>query len=114
MFNALKYSKDLEAAGFSREQAEATIDVFFKFMEHNFATKEDINSLRGEVREAINGVRLELNDLRTEMNGKMTGIQSEFSQLKHEFQSLEQRMTIKFGLMQTAGIAFLAALIKLF
>ena len=110
MFNALKYSKDLEAAGFSREQAEATIDVFFKFMEHNFATKEDINSVRGEIREAINGVRFEINELRSEFSE----LKIDFQSIRHEFQSLEQRMTIKFGLMHTAGIAFLAALIKLF
>ena len=39
MFNAIKYSKELEEAGFSRSQAEATINAFYKFMDNIFATK---------------------------------------------------------------------------
>ena len=61
-----------------------TIDVFFKFMDHNFATKDDIKA-----------------------------IQAELSDIRHGFKALEYKMTIKFGLMQTAGVAVLAAVIKL-
>lgn len=54
-------------------------------MEYNFATKDDIK-----------------------------GIHTEIAVLRYSLQSMEYKMTIKFGLMQTAGIALLAALIKLF
>ena len=103
MFNALKYSKDLEAAGFSRQQAEAAIDVFFKFMEHNFATKDDFAGIKSE----IDDVRIEAAQFRQE-------VRAEFAEVRHEMKAIEYRMTIKVGAMQAAGIAILAAVIKLF
>ena len=112
MFNALRYSKDLEAAGFSREQAEATIDVFFKFMEHNFATKEDI-------RQFAVATKADIQQMATkEEVHHLVGVTKELDRkivdLQNEFRSMELKMTIKFGLMQTAGVAVLAAIIKLF
>lgn len=107
MFNALKYSKDLEAAGFSRQQAEAAIDVFFKFMEYNFATKVDIKEIHTSILTLRQEIRQEVDQLRQE-------VRSDIVDLRHGQISLEHRMTIKFGLMQTAGIAILAAVIKLF
>ena len=58
-------------------------------MEHNFATKDDVNAIQSEI-----------SDLRQEM--------------RHGFQTMEYKMTIKFGIMQSAGIALLAAVMKLF
>lgn len=46
MFNAIKYTKDLESAGFSREQAEATFNMLYGFSENNLATKQDVTELR--------------------------------------------------------------------
>lgn len=46
MFNALKYTKDLESAGFSREQAEATLNMLYGFVENNLATKQDTTDIR--------------------------------------------------------------------
>ena len=147
MFNALAYSKELEQAGFSRDQAEATINVFYRFMEHNFSTKsdlmdvkgelkidimnlrselkEDIANLRSELKEDIANLRSELKEdianLRSELKEDIASLRSdfaklrnEFAELKYQFSSLENRMTIKFGLMQATTIGILAAIIKLF
>jgi hypothetical protein len=120
MFNALAYSKVLEQAGFSRDQAEATINVFFKFMDYNFATKSDLSDaksdlksdiaeLRTELKADIAQLRNEFNELKTEFNE----LGAEFIGIRYDFSSLENRMTIKFGLMQAATIGILAAVIKL-
>ena len=42
MFNAIKYTKRLEQAGFTRKQAEATLDMIHDFSDTHLATKEDI------------------------------------------------------------------------
>ena len=71
IFNTLVYSKELEQAGFSRDQAEATINVFFKFMEYNFATKTDIaeanDHTKSRVTEASTELKTEMNKLRAEI-----------------------------------------------
>jgi hypothetical protein len=114
MFNAIKYSKELEEAGFSRNQAEATINAFYKFMDNNFATKSDIDKglllTRTELREDMSKLRFEL---RGEMAALRDNLCGETSDLRKSFETFEYRMTIKFGVMQAASVAILAALIKL-
>lgn len=121
MFNALAYSKELERAGFSREQAEATINVFFKFMEYNFATKTDLTEANYDLKSSMTQLRVELkkemNDLRTELKAEMNELRielkTEISDIRYQISALENKMTIKFGLMQAATIGILAAIIKL-
>ena len=100
MFNALKYSKELEDAGFSRAQAEAAINVFFRFMEHGFATKKDLEVFATkadlfEVRDAVHKIEVEM------------------SEMRHGLISLEHKLTVKMGLMLAAGLSALAAILKL-
>lgn len=45
MFNSLKYSKNLEAVGVSREQAEAHIQIIAEVVENDMATKQDLKEL---------------------------------------------------------------------
>lgn len=110
MFNALAYSKELEQAGFSRDQAEATINVFFKFMEYNFATKTDLTGLGTGLRTEMVAIRTEL---KTEMTELRTELKTEMSDIRYQIAALENKMTIKFGLMQVATVGILAAVIKL-
>lgn len=49
MFNALKYTKLMEEAGFSRGQAETAVNIMMEIMEQNLATKQDILDLRTEL-----------------------------------------------------------------
>jgi hypothetical protein len=45
MFDSLKYAKQLEAAGITREQAEAHIHIIGEIVEGELATKQDIREL---------------------------------------------------------------------
>jgi len=45
MFHTLKYARILEAAGFSRDQSEATVGMLVEMMTDKFATKEDLKEL---------------------------------------------------------------------
>ncbi len=120
MFNAIRYTKTLEAAGFSREQAEATIDVFLRFMEHNFSTKEDLQNFRNETQKEFQVMRSETQQefqaVRSEFRRDMQGLRNEVHEFRTEFRhslvNLEHKMTIKLGLMQAASIGIFAALVK--
>lgn len=45
MFNTLKYTKQLEQAGVSREQAEAHIQIMAEMFEDSLAIKQDLKDL---------------------------------------------------------------------
>ena len=42
MFNALKYVEEMENAGFSHSQAEASVKLMVGIMNENFSTKADL------------------------------------------------------------------------
>jgi len=88
MFNSLKYVKQLEEAGVSREQAEVHLQIMTEIIETNLATKQDVKDLRTEI-----------NELRIEM--------------RNGFVQLEQKMTIKLGSIVILGHGILFALLKL-
>lgn len=91
MFNAIKYSKQLEEAGFSREQAEAQLEVMTEILEGDLTTKEDLKNVEMSLR----------NDLKTVE-----------TRLEHKIQQLEYRMTIKLGSLMILGITVMATLMK--
>ncbi|MCC6278157.1 MAG: DUF1640 domain-containing protein, partial [Oligoflexia bacterium] len=49
MINTLKYAKKLEEAGFSRQQAEANIQIIADIVEGDVATKQDIKEIKDEM-----------------------------------------------------------------
>ncbi len=88
MFNALKYTEELEKAGFSQEQAKATVRILVDTMEQNFATKHDLR----------------------ELDHRIETLQREIS---HQFERVEFKLTVKLGSMLVLGIGIVATLVKL-
>ena len=81
MINTLKYAKRLEAAGFSRIQAEAqalAIQDAFDDSMHPFATKSDLNIAVARLDAKIDGVETRL---RSEIRTLDTTLRSEISAL---------------------------------
>lgn len=89
MFNALKYTQELERAGFSREQAEATVKLFIDVMNETFATKSDFKELE---------LKLDASTFR----------------LESAIREMDYKLTIKLGAMLTVAIGATATVIKLF
>ncbi len=52
LFNALKYTQELEKVGFSREQAEKSVSILIEVMENNLATKSDIQIILQRINES--------------------------------------------------------------
>jgi len=91
-FDTLKYADTLEAAGIPREQAKAQAVALSGVMEVNMkelATKGDLAVLKNELK-------------------------SDIVMLKADLVQLEQRMTIKLGMMIFAAVGAALALAKLF
>jgi hypothetical protein len=49
MFDTLRYAKILEGVGFSKEQAETSIEILLEIMEEKLATKEDLQLLKADL-----------------------------------------------------------------
>jgi chromosome segregation ATPase len=106
MFNSLKYAKQLEKAGVSREQAEAHLQILAEVMESNLATREDIKDIRQEMQQEFKDVRKEIGDVR----GEITHLRQE---IKSDIQQSEQRMTIRIGTIVSIAIGAAVAILQL-
>ncbi len=102
MFNAFKYTKQLEEAGFSREQAEIQLQVMTEIVEGELATKQDLKILE-------TGFRQDFEILRKDLS---TVIEIKTSSLENKMQQLEYRMTIKLGSLLIVGFTTIATLMK--
>lgn len=96
MFNSLKYAKQLEEVGVSREQAEVHMQIMTEIVETNLATKEDMKDVRQEIK-----------DLGVQLAGK-------FDQLEAKIIQSEYRATIKTGGMLVVAIGLILGFFKLF
>jgi len=99
MADTLVYFKKLEAAGFSRKQAEAQVEMVTDYYNQNVATKTDLLQLEMKLSKEIQLLREEVRD---DVRG-----------LKHDMRELESRITIRLGGMMIVGFGAMAAFIKL-
>lgn len=132
MLNALRYTKALETAGFTEEQAKAAIDCWMEFMNAEFATKGDLKELEFVTKTAIQELDYKFNkrfdqiDLRFEqVDLKFKEIDSNLKQIRERFdqtdksietlekridlkiENLENKLTLRLGGIMLAGITLL-------
>jgi hypothetical protein len=91
MLNAFKYTKKLEEAGFSREQAEIQLQVITEIVEGDLATKQDLKILETNM---LNAVEIKA------------------THIENKMQQLEYRLTIKLGTFLIIGFTTMATLMK--
>jgi hypothetical protein len=91
MSNVFKYTKQLEEAGFSREQAEIQLQVITEIDEGDLATKQDLKILETSM---LNAIEIKSNNL------------------ENKVQQLEYRLTIKLGAFLVIGFTTMATLMK--
>ncbi|MGE3973909.1 MAG: hypothetical protein AB7F59_05210 [Bdellovibrionales bacterium] len=103
MFNAFKYSKQLEEAGFSREQAEIQLQVITEIVEGELATKQDLKILE-------TGLKQELESFRKDIT---TSFEIKISSVENKIQQVEYRMIIKLGSLLIVGFTTIATLMKI-
>ncbi len=97
--DTLAVARRLESAKLPREQAEAIAAVFHESETTTFANL----ATRSDLQTAIDGVRKEI-------LGEVMSLRKE---TESNLKLLEQRMTIKLGMMMVGAIAVMATLMKL-
>ena len=91
-FDTLAYAKKMKSAGFTEQQAEVQAEAFMEIVEGKLASKQDILDLKRDIKELETGLKRDMKELEI--------------CLKHD-------LTLRLGGMMVAGIAVVAALVKL-
>jgi hypothetical protein len=95
--NVFGYAEKLEKSGFTKSQAEASLQVLVEIMNQEFATKEDIRGLSHQLHAEVNSLREEFNSFRKET-------QTEFESLRKELHSeiglLRKELHSEIGLLR--------------
>ena len=109
MFNALRYTEELERAGFTKNQAETSVKMLIDLMNENFATKSDLNVMELALRSDMKAIE---NSLRSEMKASENSLRTEIKAVETSVRELEYKLTNKLGAMMVVGIGIIATLIK--
>jgi chaperonin cofactor prefoldin len=117
MFNALKYTEELEKAGFSREQAETSVKLLIEVMNENFATKSDLTEAAHKIETRIKDLESTTKELDGRMGSQFKEVTSAIQSLEHKHDSsareLEYKLTIKLGAFLTLAVGTTAAIVKI-
>lgn len=97
MINALRYTEDLEKAGFTPEQARVSVNAWMDLMNNNFATRSDLKEYQFMT-------RTDLKDFEMKLVSGLAAVETKFDKRCDE---LEYRLTIKMGVL----MGFFAGLI---
>jgi acetamidase/formamidase len=94
MINTIKYAKILEGVGFSRDQAESSLNILVEVMNEQLATKSDFEKLEIQIAALLNTM------------GTAMATKTDLAQLKSD-------LTLKMGTMLSATVALVTALVTI-
>ena len=94
-FDTLGYAKRLRDAGVSQGQAEAHAEAAREFVMGELVTKNDLLAVKTD----LHAVKADLQAMKADLQAAMD--------------TLSLRLTLRLGVMLAAGLATLAAIIKL-
>jgi len=113
--------KKLKSAGFTQKQAEIQAEALAQIIDERLATKQDIRALKRDIAEVRRDMKEMEESLRRDMKEMETSLKRDMKEmdtsLRRDIKEMELRLkhdlTIRLGAMLTAGIAVVAALVKL-
>lgn len=94
-FDTLSYAKRLRDAGITQQQAEAHAEAAREFVMGELVTKADLQAVKTD----LQAVKADLQAVKADLLAAMD--------------TLSLRLTLRLGVMLAAGLATLAAVIKL-
>ena len=131
-FDTHRYVKRLTAAGMPENQAEVIADEQRSLIEYQLATKRDIKELEAAIKameantqQKFKEVEVAIKTLETNTQRDIKTLESAIKQQEaaikameisrpRDLKELEQRITIRLGMMMTAAILAVSALVTIF
>ena len=118
MFNTLAFSKKMQNVGMTEKVAEELAITLFNLhlnQFENLLTKKEFSRFEGEIKKEIDGVKYEIDGVKKEIDGVKHEMKNFVTKKEFyaETKNLSLNLTIKMGIIMTAGIGVLSLLIKL-
>ena len=114
VFDTLKASRNLKAAGVAESQAEAIVTTMADAFDDTVATKADMDKLEASVKADIAGVKADMDKLEA-------SVKADIASVRADMDLMEARMVAAFGnainrtlIAQLAVAGLLFAALKLF
>jgi capsule polysaccharide export protein KpsE/RkpR len=111
MFNALRYIKKLESAGFNREQAEIQVQLVLESIEEEMATKTDLSEIRTEMASMKGELKTDIAEVRTEMASMKGALKSDIAEVRTEMASMKGELKADIAEVR-AEMAFMKGELK--
>ena len=104
-FDPLKYAKQLEQAGFTREQAEVQAETFFSIVNENLVTKRDLRELENKLVQTIKELEIKTShDIKESENKTTLDIKEldsktvlEFENIRRDIKELDSKTALEFA-----------------
>jgi hypothetical protein len=109
-FDTLSYAKKLKSVGFTEEQAEVQVEILAQIIDERLATKQDVFDLKRDIKELEVSLKRDMKELEKTLRIELEEIRRDMKEMELR---LKHDLTIRLGAMIAAGIAIVAALIKL-
>lgn len=85
MINAIKFTDELEKAGFTPEQAKKSVDTWMSLINDNFATKSDFREFQLINKADLKDLQIHLQeqsrDMRSDLEGQIKDLRSDLRQV---------------------------------
>lgn len=116
-FDTLKMAQRLEAAGFTRPQADGAAEALAEaLLGADLATKGDVAAVRadvGAVRVEVGAVREEVGTVEVSLKAEIANAEARFeARLNAAIELLRRDITIKFGSMLMVAVGVILAAIR--
>ena len=119
-FNALKYVEELRNAGMPEKQAEAQIRVLNEVVDSELASKQNVETVRKELKRDIKELELKIETVRKELKRDIKELEFKIEtvreELKRDIKELELRLThtltVRLGGLMALGIVLIGILVK--
>ena len=105
-FDTLGYAKRLRDAGISQGQAEAHAEAAREFVMGELVTKADLQAVKADLQVVKADLKADLQVVRADLQAMRADFQAAMD-------TLSLRLTLRLGVMVAAGLATLAAILKL-
>lgn len=119
MSNPMRYIKDLEAAGFERNQAEAQVQMVLDAIEGDLVTKGDFAVFKEQVDNRFAQMQHHMdsrfNQFQNQMDNRFSQVQhymdGRFSQVDSHFKDLELRIVTRLGVLMVSTVSIAVAML---
>jgi hypothetical protein len=112
MFNAIKYTQELENAGFTHNQAEVSMKILLDVMNENFATKIDIKELDAKIGSETQKLESMISRLESRVTTEIQRVENKIEKIDSKIEMMEYKLIFKLGSLIVISTGVMATILK--